>query len=256
MNSLKNKLIMKDVVLGTMISEVSNPNIVRMMKQAGFGFIIVDCEHGYFDFPQLAAIASVGNGFQMPVLVRVPAIDRGFITKALDMSCDGLLVPMVNTAEEAQHIVDYAKYLPLGRRGISTTRAHADYNPPVLAEYVRTANDRTIVFVQLETRIAINNAREIAEIDGIDALIIGPNDLAADMGTPGCLDTLEMEEAINSVIIAAKNVGKPCGIVASKIPFLKKWEKAGMSIFSCNSETGMIMESAKNIVKTFTVSNN
>lgn len=162
METLKQKLNARKTVLGTMLSEVANPNMARIMKAAGFELIIVDCEHGYFDFSQLAAIASLGNGFGLPVLVRIPEIRREWITKALDMSCDGLLVPMVNTAQQALEVIRYAKYQPLGERGISTTRAHTNYNPPPLGEYMRQANERTCILVQLETAEAIANVREIA----------------------------------------------------------------------------------------------
>lgn len=253
--NLKNKLISHNVTIGSMMSEIANPNVVRIMKTAGFEFIIVDCEHGYFDFSQLAAMASVANGFQIDIIVRVPCISREYITKVLDMGCDGILVPMVNTAEEAQTIVNYVKYTPLGHRGISTTRPHTDYSPPPLSEYVKTANNRTIILVQIETKEAVQNAHEIALVEGIDALLIGPNDLAADMETPGQLETSEMDAAIRKVIQAAKHSNKSSGIIASNVQFLHKWQKAGMNVFSCSSEVGMLIESAKSKVKSFKLFN-
>ena len=251
METLKQKLSARKTVLGTMLSEVANPNMARIMKAAGFELIIVDCEHGYFDFSQLAAIASLGNGFGLPVLVRIPEIRREWITKALDMSCDGLLVPMVNTAQQALEVIRYAKYQPLGERGISTTRAHTNYNPPPLGEYMRQANERTCILVQLETAEAIANVREIAAVDGVDALMIGPNDLASDLGSPGKLDTDEMFQAIETVAAAAQEVGKSCGIISSGVSYLQRCKGMGMNLFSCNSEVGLLMKAARNCVKEF-----
>ena len=105
MNRVKERLQTGGFVLGTMISEVTCPNLMRIFKAADFDYVIVDCEHGYFDLSHLAAMASVANGVDLPMIVRIPSIDRGMITRLLDMSVDGLLVPMVNTCEEARQIV-------------------------------------------------------------------------------------------------------------------------------------------------------
>lgn len=251
MENIKKKMNNGEIVFGMMLSEVATPNTVRIMDAAGYEFMIVDCEHGYFDFSQLANLASVGNGLNMTMLVRIPAIAKEFVAKCLDMSMDGVLVPMVNTAEDAKKIVQLVKYPPMGTRGISTTRAHTNYAPPALDEYIKNANQRTIIMVQIESRQAVENVDEIAAVDGIDALMVGPNDMAVDFGTPGKLETPEMEAAIFKVIEASKKAGKPCGIIDSHVPFLRKWRDRGMNIFSCGSEVGMIMSSAKSNYEEF-----
>ena len=117
MKTVKEKIRDREPVFGTMISEMACPNLARIFKAAGFAYMIVDCEHGYFDYSQLAAMVSVANGAGIGAVVRIPTIDRGVITKVLDMGADGLLVPMVNTADEARQIVSYAKYPPLDTGG-------------------------------------------------------------------------------------------------------------------------------------------
>lgn len=251
MTVLKKKIAAGEVVLGTMISEFASPNLVRILRTSGFEFAVADCEHGYFDFSQLAAMAAVGNGFSMPLVVRTPGAERGFIIKILDMGADGLLVPMVNAAGDAARVVEYAKYAPIGRRGLSTTRAHTDYNPPPLAEYLPVANDRTVVMVQIETARAVDNVRAIAETEGVDVLMIGPNDLAADFGHPGRLDADDMFAAVDRVVDAARAAGKRCGIIDSRISFLHKCRDRGMTVFSCGSEVGMLMKAAKGTVAEF-----
>lgn len=251
MANLKDKLYTKSIVLGTMLSEVCTPNITRVIKAGGFDFLIVDSEHGYFDYHQIANIVSVCNGFNLPVIIRVPTNGRENITKVLDMGADGLLIPMINSADDIRRVVKYAKYAPAGARGISTTRAHTNYSPPPLAEYTRFANEHTIILAQIETREALLNAEAIAAVEGVDALIIGPNDLAMDMGTPGNFNTDDMKNGIETVVSASGKAGKPCGIIASDIDFLHKCTDKGMTIFSCNSEVGMIMISAKKIIRDF-----
>lgn len=249
--TMKEKIQNREIVLGTMLSEISTPNVVRIMKTAGFEFMIVDCEHGYFDFSQLSAITSIANGFGMTLIVRVPSISKEFITRVLDMGVDGILVPMVNTVEDARHAVALTKYPPMGTRGISTTRAHTNYAPPPLHEYVEIANKHTIVFVQIESQEGVNNVDEIAAVEGVDALMVGPNDMAMDFGHPGNLEMPDITAAIERVVEAANKVNKPSGIIDSRINFLHKWQQKGMRVFSCGSEVGMMMDCAKKKYKEF-----
>lgn len=143
---LKQKILNDEIKsLGTAISEFGCPNILRIMKTGGFEFVIIDGEHNLFDMTQFASMVALGNSIGLEVLIRIPGIDRGLITKLLDMGADGFLIPMVNTAEEAKLLVQYSKYAPIGKRGISTTRAHTNYQPPELSEYMEQANKRTKV---------------------------------------------------------------------------------------------------------------
>jgi 2-dehydro-3-deoxyglucarate aldolase/4-hydroxy-2-oxoheptanedioate aldolase len=249
--TLKEKMEHGDFVLGTMLSEVATPNIARVLSACGFEFIIIDCEHGYFDHSQTAAILAVANGAGLSTIVRMPQASRELITKYLDMGANGLLLPMTSTSEQIKEVVRYAKYSPMGERGISTQRAHTNYNPPPLQEYMAEANRRTILFAQIETREGIANIDAILSVEGVDGALIGPNDLACDYGAPGILDNPAMAAGIDIVIAAAKRAGRSCGIISGKVPLLQKWREKGMTILSCNSEVGMIMEAGKRIVNTF-----
>lgn len=251
MSDLKEKIYNNEIVLGTMLSEVYTPNIVRVIRSGGFEYIIIDSEHGYFDYSQIASIISVCNGFKIPILVRVPNGERESITKVLDMGADGLLIPMVNSSEDAKKVVQYSKYTPIGRRGISTTRAHTDYNPSKLTEYMEYANKKTLILVQIETIQALENAESIISVNGIDALIVGPNDLAADMNKQGEFDTEAMNNAIKNIASVARRARKFSGIVSSSIDYLHYCRDNGMTIFCCNSEVGMIKKASRQIVKDF-----
>lgn len=251
MKNLKECFHSGQTVLGTMLSEVYTPNVARVLKAGGFDFLLVDCEHGYFDNSQTANIVAVCNGIKLPVIIRIPIISREIITKVLDMGADGILVPMTGTKEDIMRVVDMAKYAPLGRRGLSTTRAHTEYCPPPLHEYMKIANDRTMVFAQIETREGISNINEILSVEGVDAALIGPNDLASDCGTPGNFTTEEMQSNIAAVIAAGRKAGKPTGIIASNVSFLRDCRDKGMTVFSCDSEVGMIIKGARNVIKTF-----
>lgn len=247
---LKQKLENREDVLSTMISEITSANLPRMLKQSGFDFVIIDCEHGPFDFSQLAAMMAVSNSIDLKTLVRIPLITREWITKVLDMGADGLLIPMVSTRQDAEKIVSLAKYAPLGQRGLSTMRAHTGYVPPKLADYMETANARTILLAQIETRQGVDNAEAIAAVPGIDALVIGPSDLSADLGHPGESNCAEMKEAVARVCEAAIKMGKSCGTVSTNVEYLSYGRQQGMNLFNMGSELGMIINGAKETVKT------
>lgn len=233
---------------GTMLSEVANPNLLRVFRAAGFSYVIVDCEHGYFSLPQVAALAAVANGMSFPIIVRIPGVERECILKYLDAGVDGILVPMMDSAATMRRVVDFAKYQPLGKRGISVTRAHSEYDPGPLAGYLERANRRTMVFAQIETAEGVANAEAIAAVDGLDGLFIGPNDLAADLGSLGRFDTEDVVRAMKSVVAACRSAGKPAGCISSDTGFLRKCREMGMTLFSCNSEVGMMLKAGKGIV--------
>ena len=250
-SKLKLKIINHEIIIGTMLSEIYTPNIVRMLASSGFDYIFVDCEHGYFDFSQIANIASIGKGFNLPIIVRVPSIQREFITKVLDIGVDGLLLPQVDNIQYAQDAVQYSKYTPIGKRGLSTTRSHTNYYVSSLADYIKNANDNLILLAQIESQSAIDNAKSIIAVDGIDGLIIGPNDMAADLGFPGQIFCDEIKHKINSVIEISQKYSKPIGIVDSNMKHLEYWKQCGMSIFCAGSEIHMLIKSAKDTIKAF-----
>lgn len=229
---------------GIMLSEFGNPNIVRIFRRAGNDFVIVDDEHGYFDFTQIAGLIAVAGGIGLPIIIRVPGVTREYITKVLDMGADGILVPMVNSAEQAREIVRYAKYTPLGTRGISTTRAHTGYGVSDLNAYLAAANRRVNVCVQIETREAVAHVDEIAAVPGIDSLFIGPNDLAADYGLPGQVTSDQMQEAVARVSDAAARVGKSAGIITGNHALLVACMQQDFTFYSVGSELDLLVKGA------------
>lgn len=241
----------QEPTLGVMLSEFANPNITRIFQEAGFQFVIIDDEHGYFDFTQLAALISVASGRGFPMIVRIPGVSREYITKVLDMGANGILVPMVNTPEQALEIVSYSKYTPLGKRGISTTRAHTNYNPPPLKAYLPVANQNTATIIQLETAEAIHNAEKIIQIDGIDAVMIGPNDLAADLGKPGEVSSSAVLEAVEHVAAICKTCNKPAGVITGNAQLISYSRQHGFTLFSVGSELDLLLKGGKSRVTDF-----
>lgn len=236
-------------LIGMFLSEIAAPNLLRLMKAAGVDFVIVDCEHGYFDYSQVAALAAVGNGIGFPVIARAPTLTREPVQKYLDAGVDGLLVPMLETPEMAKQLVLLSKYAPEGKRGISTMRPHSNYNPGRLTEYTAAANRRISLFAQIETKKGVENIGEIVRVPGIDGVLIGPNDLACDLGKMGDFSTPEMRACVERVVGAAKAAGIPSGIITSSADLIKDCRQKGMTIFSCDSELGLLKKGIVDMLK-------
>ena len=230
----------KNAILGSMLSELYSPNIPRIFSTAALDFVLVDCEHGSYDYTQIAAMASCAKALEFPLLIRVPQVERDCMLKYLEMGAAGLLVPMVESSKMVKQAVAYTKYAPLGKRGISTCRSHNNYYSSGIQQYLQTANENTLLLVQIETRTALSHLSEISSVPGLDGIVIGPNDLSFDLGCFGNYETPQMEKAIAQVIYTAKENHILSGIISSNLPLLNRCKKAGMEFLSWGSELSMI----------------
>ena len=235
----------KNLQLGIMLSEVPFTNMPLIMKNSGLGFMIVDNEHGAFDYTTLAKMFTVSRLADFCTIVRLPDNSRAWITKCVDAGADGFLLPMTNRAEDIEKVVEYAKYAPVGKRGISTMRAHTLYAPPYLCEYMPLANERIKVYAQIETARGVENIEEILTATGVDGVFIGPNDLSCDMGCIG--DNGPILAAIEKIAVAAKKANKPFGIITTAKVLIDKALECGASMISYGSELNLIANECKKI---------
>lgn len=238
--NLQEKLKLGGTALGTMLSELYTPNAARIFSAAGLDCFLVDCEHGAFDWSSLASMAACAKAADFPMIVRVPKIDREWVLKSLELGAVGILAPMVQDAAQAAELVGWAKYAPLGVRGISTRRSHNNYNASDICSYLTHANEETMVFAQIETREALGNLAEIAAVKGLAGLIIGPSDLSSDLGDFNNFNTDEIRAAIQAVVIQARENGICSGIISSSLSLLKCCRNEGMQFLSWSSELSMI----------------
>lgn len=206
--SLRARLAEGDVVLGSWLS-FAFPPVTEMFARAGFDFLVVDQEHAAIGGADCLAMIQVIDLCGVEPWVRVGANDARLVKRALDSGATGVVVPMVNTAEEAEAAVSAARYPPRGTRGAGLFRAQ-EYGLG-FAEYRRRADAETVVVVQIEHIDAVRNLEQILEVPGIDAFIVGPYDLSGSVGHPGAYDHPDVLWALEEIERFMRSANVPGG---------------------------------------------
>jgi len=212
-NSAKASLAGKKKLLGCWL-QLFSPVVGEMMGLCGYDFVLIDMEHGLGTIADAANVMRGVRGTGASSVVRVPTNDPVTIRTLMDQGVDGIMVPMVETPEAAQAAVKACRYPPKGVRGLAIGIARGS-NYGMDDTYVETVDDHTVLICQIETVAAVKRAKEIAEIDGVDMLFVGRNDLAADSGHILDLDHPEVEAMTNEVVAIAHAAGKTVGTVPS-----------------------------------------
>ncbi|MEE8271309.1 MAG: aldolase/citrate lyase family protein [Alphaproteobacteria bacterium] len=210
-HGLKRMAATKDLKLGHFIVEFATPGIGQILKAAGCDFVLFDTEHSGFGYETMKSALRYMQAAELPTIVRVPSKEYHHIARAADMGAEGIMLPMVGTADEARHILDCMKYTPAGHRGVALQVAHDRYRPGPVLDKLAAANEFTTLFAQIETREGVDNADAIAAVDGVDCLWIGHFDLSASLGIPGRFDHPEFLAAIATVAKACKKRKKALG---------------------------------------------
>ncbi|MDQ1370521.1 MAG: 4-hydroxy-2-oxoheptanedioate aldolase [Acidimicrobiaceae bacterium] len=210
-NRMKRDLAAGKVSLGATIT-IASPAITEMLSRVGLDWLWIDTEHTAITLADAVAMLQVTNGSNVSTVIRVPWNDKTLIKRALDIGPDAILVPLINTAEEAEAAVQAMKYPPAGERGAGLGRAQA-YGMQ-MGPYLQTANDEVMFIAQIEHVTAIEHIDEIVGVKGLDAAFVGALDLSGSMGKLGQTDDPEVEEAVQKVLASCKAAGVPCGIVA------------------------------------------
>ena len=214
---LKEKMMQGQKICGVFLRIVRNPAAGYLVKNAGLDFFMLDCEHSDYSVESIHDIALTANALDVPVMIRVPNGTRDNISRALDCGASGIMVPMIKTPEQAEDLVRFSKYPPVGERGFTACSAHTDYAGGSHTEIMRQANSRVLSIAQIETRQAVERVDEIASVQGLDMLFIGPNDLSVSLGIPGdTTNPLEIE-AIERVAAACKKHNKLFGMHSGEV---------------------------------------
>jgi 4-hydroxy-2-oxoheptanedioate aldolase len=210
---MKEKLKAGEPVFGVSVM-IPSPQIVEMAGAAGFDWVLLDCEHGTLTLESVELMAMAAEACGITAIARPVTRSAEHILQVLDRGVMGVQVPHVNTAAEAREVLAAVKYHPAGRRGLAAgTRAAVYDSHGTLADYVKAANEATLIAIQLEDEPAIHNIDELLAVDDIDVFFIGPSDLSQSMGYPGNPKAPAVASAIESsfrkIVAAGRTPGTP-----------------------------------------------
>lgn len=237
--SLKERLDYEPVY-GSILS-LPSPEIAEIMALTGFDWLFIDLEHGAMSFLECQRmIQAVGSHCEC--LVRVPELTESAVKKVLDVGAGGIIVPKVNTAEEAKNAVAYGKYPPQGQRGVGATRA-GGYGIH-FKDYVERANEELMVVIQIEHIEGVQNIATILEVSGVDVIFIGPYDLSASMDLMGQLDHPEVLAAIDKVERACQEKGVDMGYFGMTPESVQPYIDKGYKLITCGTDTGFLVDGA------------
>ena len=228
---------------GTILS-LPVPQAAEIMADAGFEWVLIDMEHSSLGLGEVHNIINAA-GDRLLKIVRVPGNDEIWIKRIIDLGCDGILVPMVNTREAAEAAVSSSLYPPAGRRSVGLSRAHR-YGPG-FGEYVAGANSKLIVMIQIEHIDAVRNLDDILSVNGISAIFIGPYDLSASMGLTGQTGHPEVVAAIDTVKSKCNSARLPWGIFSLTPEGLDKHIADGCTYALCATDSFMLAGEAARI---------
>ena len=211
-NPARERLERGELSLGVGVRIAKTVEIAKAMKTAGFDWLFIDLEHGALSIDTAAQIAVAALDAGIAPIARVPNGEFSMATRLLDNGALGIVIPHVDTAEEARDVVDKLKYPPVGHRSVGGALPQLDFRTVKIADLTKSLNAATLTVVMLETPKAIENAEAIAAVPGIDVLLIGTNDLCAEMGIPGHFNNARVVAAYERTIAACRAHGKWAGM--------------------------------------------
>ena len=238
------KLQSKQPLIGTIVT-LANPQVMEVISSCGFDWLFIDGEHAPLGAMEIQDMLQAVHD-RCPCAVRIPANQEVYIKQTLDSGANGIIVPMVNDADMARQAVGYAKYPPLGERSVGISRAHGFGKN--FAEYVKNANDDTAVIVQIEHREGVENIDAILDVDGVNAVFIGPYDLSTSLGKLGKLTDPEVVRCIHHVRDRCLATQTPVGIFTMDAGAVNSLADEGYTLIAVGMDTMMLAESAKRVL--------
>jgi 2-keto-3-deoxy-L-rhamnonate aldolase RhmA len=211
-NRMKRKLAAGEACIGMTIT-MNNPVVAELLSRLGFDWLWFEMEHTALGEEAVLTMLQATNGSDVSTVVRVPWNDKTMIKRVLDTGPDGVLIPLVNSREEAEHAVRAMKYPPAGERGAGLGRAQC-YGLQ-MGEYLQTANEEVQTLVMIEHIRAVENIEEILAVKGVDSVMVGALDLSGSMGLLGQTAHASVEGAVQKVLAACKKAKVPCGIITT-----------------------------------------
>jgi 2-keto-3-deoxy-L-rhamnonate aldolase RhmA len=250
---LKKKLRNREpVFLGW--TSLGHPQIAEMLVRSSIDCVGIDLEHSTIDQAQSQRIIAACQSSYVPCLPRVASKNSESIRRLLDSGANGVILPTVETPEQVQWLIETAKYPPLGGRGFGVARAQGYGHD--FEEYASTWNDTSILIIQVETIVGVNNISELLKFEEVDAVMLGPYDISGSLGIPGKIEDPRVLEAGQKVVRACEKYGKACGthIIDVKEEAVANALSSGYTFIALSSDVFILQEWARttrNLIKTW-----
>jgi 2-dehydro-3-deoxyglucarate aldolase/4-hydroxy-2-oxoheptanedioate aldolase len=238
---LRERLTQDEPLIGSLVT-MPSPDVAEIMASVGFDYLWIETEHAPMDFVHAQSLIQAVGG-RCPTLVRIPDKKEVWVKKALDVGCDGIVVPQIRSAEEARQIVAWSLYPPEGRRSVGVSRAHG-YGMG-FQDYVDRANDELVIVLQAEHADVVENITSIVQVKGIDTVLIGPFDLSGSLGVLGETDHPHVLEAIETIRRHCQAAGMPLGIFAPDVPMARRCIEQGFALIALGMDTFFLWRSAQ-----------
>lgn len=225
---------------------IPDNSVAEMMANAGFDWLVIDHEHGPYELRDVMSHLQAMAPYDVAPIVRPVDGDPALLKKMCDIGAQSIIVPMIDTAEQAEAVVQSVKYPPAGRRGLGTSMARAARWNSV-SGYIGHANDEMFVIVQAETAIAIEAIDRIAAVEGVDAVFIGPSDLSASMGHAGNVSHPEVVDAVSDGIRRIRDAGKYAGLLCLDETKVAHYVECGANFVGVGVDALLIGNAARSL---------
>lgn len=242
MNRVRDLLRDGKVAWGTMAFEFFTPGLCETLAAAGADFVFLDMEHSGAGIDTIKAQCIFARGAGISPLVRVPACERHLVTTVLDAGAAGIMVPMIETAQQAASLAEWCRYRPTGTRGLAFGMAHDAYRADAPAAVMKAANDAVMAIPLIESARGIDNAAAILSVPGIDLGWLGHYDLSDSLGCIGAFDDPRYVAAEAAFRAAAAAAGKPVGWLAGTAALARDAVAKGYQVLCLNTDIGLLRD--------------
>lgn len=248
-NPVKTLLQQGKPAFGTWITLCPHPRIVKMLSAAGLDFVILEMEHTDFSLREVGVLAMLARECGLVPIVRPPGTLKPHdLTRALDAGAQGLLLPAIESAGQMRHIIKATKYFPLGNRPMNLRGPHTDYHAGEPREIIEHLNAHTLTVVMVESPMAIENLDAILQVDGVDAVMIGPDDLSQELGIPGDLQNPRMQEAYERIFEICRRRRVPYGLSCHSPELAQKWYAKGCTWLPYSNDAAQVLNAYRAVV--------
>lgn len=238
--SVRSRLRAGERVYGTMAFELFTPGLTAILAAAGYDFVIIDMEHSGASIDTVKQQIAYGRGLPIEVWVRVPEKSYAAVATVLDAGAQGIMVPMLETPEEAQALVEWGRYRPEGRRGLAFGIGHDDYRGTDPIGAMAAANERNVLIALIETALGIENAMGILATPGIDVGWLGHFDLTADLGIPAKFEDPAFLAAVDKLTAASRATGTALGALDANPDYMARRVADGFTVLGWGTDAGVL----------------